>query len=230
MKLLKLLTISTFFAASLLANDLELKYDGVAVKYTDGDDTTKQVNINRIEDITCKKINGADPKNVWGGNYANENLNPNCLKTFLTTAGKLTPMKMADGIDTYGEIEVIEFIKKSQEDDSYMLIDARTKPWYKKFTIPTAKNIPFPDFEPKAGAFQNVLLELGVDEDEGKYDFSEAKTLLLFCNGSWCPQSSWAINNLLSIGYPKEKLKWYRAGMYGWKIVNLTTIKPVVFD
>ena len=52
------------------------------------------------------------------------------------------------------------------------------------------------------------------------------KLYFYFVMATWCPQSSWAIQNLIKIGYPKEKLKWYRAGMYGWTILNLTTIVP----
>lgn len=229
-KIMKLAIASLMGTSLLLGSDLDLKYEGVDVSYTDGDDSVKKTNIVRLHDLSCRKINGADPKNVWSGSYAKEGLNPNCTKTFLTTAGKIQPMKLVDGVDTYGELEVIDFIQKAQKDENMLLIDARMPSWYKVSTIPTAKNISFKSFEPKSGDFENVLMELGVEEDEGKYDFSEAKELLLFCNGSWCPQSGWAIENLISIGYPKEKLKWYRAGMYGWTGLNLTTIKPVVLQ
>ncbi|MEA1914709.1 MAG: hypothetical protein U9N30_05260 [Campylobacterota bacterium] len=73
---------------------------------------------------------------------------------------------------------------------------------------------------------EKVSVVLKRIHDEGIYDFSSAKTMVLFCNGIWCPQSSWAIQNLIKIGYPKEKLKWYRGGMYSWTSVNLTTIIP----
>lgn len=65
---------------------------------------------------------------------------------------------------------------------------------------------------------------VGVKEvSKGKYDFSNAKELVLFCNGAWCPQSTFAIENLIAIGYPEEKISLYRGGMYSWKMLNLTT-------
>ena len=50
------------------------------------------------------------------------------------------------------------------------------------------------------------------------YDFSKAKTLVLFCNGPWCSQSPDMIFALLEIGYPPEKLKlvpWRYARLVG---------------
>ena len=42
----------------------------------------------------------------------------------------------------------------------------------------------------------------------GKYDFKNAKTDLMFCNGAWCGQSPEAMKALTPIGYTEEKLKW----------------------
>ena len=66
----------------------------------------------------------------------------------------------------------------------------------------------------------------GVVEKNGKYDFTNAKTLLVFCNGIWCGQSPEAMKELITIGYPQEKMKWYRGGMQSWLSVGLSTIKP----
>ena len=66
-----------------------------------------------------------------------------------------------------------------------------------------------------------------VDGDTSKvFDFSDAKTLVLFCNGMWCGQSPNNIKNLLKFGYPADKLKWYRGGMQAWSILGLSTAKP----
>lgn len=57
---------------------------------------------------------------------------------------------------------------------------------------------------------------VGVKEvSKGKYDFSNAKELVLFfCNGAWYLQSTFAIENLIAIGYLEEKISLYRGGMY----------------
>lgn len=210
-----------------LAKEIDLKKTGINIVYENEDGDEKSTLIKRVPDPICSKVNGGDPEVVWGENYANASVPEPCKKTFLTTMGKLTPISMGKGIETYGELEVIDFIQKNGKNPDAMLVDARMEGWYKKGTIPSAVNIPFKKFDPKNTIdFDFVLDTIGVEKEGGKYNFENAKTLLLFCNGAWCPQSSWAMENLLSIGYPTEKLKWYRAGMYGWKIVNLTTVVP----
>ena len=48
---------------------------------------------------------------------------------------------------------------------------------------------------------------------------------MLYCNGSWCSQSTRFIQVLLGYGYPAEKIKWYRGGMQAWEALGLTTVK-----
>lgn len=204
------------------SNDLDLKNDGLNIEIDE-----KKVVIKRVFDDECKKINAADPENIWTGDYANPKFPKACVKKFLTTAGAITPMKVNDKVETIGEIEVINFIEDSQEDDNKLLIDARLPDWFLQMTIPTAENIPFTYFDKNKypDDFYDVLEAIGVKEvSKDKYDFKNAKELVLFCNGSWCPQSTFAIRTLIKIGYPQEKLKWYRGGMYSWKLLNLTTV------
>lgn len=205
-----------------------LKNEGVIIEYQNSDYEMEKIAIKRIHDDKCKDVKGMNPDVIWGGDYAKSNVPAECKKTYVTTVGKLSPVKIAEGIDTYGELEVIEFIKKAQKDESMILVDARMANWYQKGTIPTAINMSFKAFNPKHADFEIVLDTAGVeyDEDTKVYDFTEAKTMVLFCNGIWCPQSTWAIENLIKLGYPKDKLKWYRGGMYSWTSVNLTTIVP----
>ena len=58
------------------------------------------------------------------------------------------------------------------------------------------------------------------------WDFSQAKTLVMFCNGIWCPQSPAAIRRLLAMGYPAAKIKYYRGGMQNWFALGLTVVYP----
>ena len=58
------------------------------------------------------------------------------------------------------------------------------------------------------------------------FDYSAAKTLVLFCNGMWCGQSPASIRTLLKYGYPAEKIKYFRGGMQTWEILGLSTAKP----
>ena len=223
-KNLKILFITSLILTQAYSNsnDLDLKNDGLSIEVNE-----KKVVIKRVFDNECKKINGADPTNIWTGNYANKNLPETCVKSFVTTVGVITPMQINEKIKTIGEIEVINFIEDSQTNKNKLLIDARLPDWFLQMSIPTAVNIPFTYFDKDKypDDFYDVLEDIGAEEiSKDKYDFKNAKELVLFCNGAWCPQSTFAIKTLIAIGYPQEKIKWYRGGMYSWKLLNLTTV------
>lgn len=143
----------------------------------------------------------------------------------------IQPAVLAPGVETVAEVEVINYIKKMAEGDkSIMLIDSRTPDWVAKGTIPGAKNLPWIQLSQAQGAdpisISEILTgEFGVKEVEGLWDYSEAKTLVMFCNGMWCGQSPNNIKALLSFGYPAHKIKWYRGGMQDWEILGLSTVK-----
>ena len=67
--------------------------------------------------------------------------------------------------------------------------------------------------------------KFGAKEMEGLWDYSNAKTLVMFCNGMWCGQSPNNIRTLLKFGYPAHKIKWYRGGMQNWENLGLSTVK-----
>ncbi len=139
------------------------------------------------------------------------------------------PMKLAPGIETVGEIELLDFLEIKVKDKSGVLVDARMPKWFEKGTIPGSVNIPFTVLS--AGIenphTKKIIQLLGaVEGEDGKWNFDNARELLLFCNGLWCDQSPRAIKNLTSIGYPEEKLFWYRGGMQAWQLLGLTTVAP----
>ena len=142
----------------------------------------------------------------------------------------IQPAVLAPGVETIAEREVISYIEKmSAGDSSIMVIDSRTPDWVKKGTIPGAVNLPWTKLNPAKGADPVSILEIledefGVTESEGLLNFSKAKTLVMFCNGMWCGQSPNNIKNLLKIGYPAHKIKWYRGGMQDWEILGLSTV------
>lgn len=161
----------------------------------------------------------------------------------------IQPMSLAPGVETLGEIEVLDYASKmSGGDDSILLIDSRTPDWVAKGTIPGAINIPWTDLVPAKGATTEGITNIMSDQfnvatvggadvfaiDEALasntasevFDYSNCKTLVLFCNGMWCGQSPASIKTLLRYGYPAERIKWYRGGMQTWEILGLSTAKP----
>lgn len=142
----------------------------------------------------------------------------------------IQPYELAPGVKTIGELEMIEYLKQLSSDPNLMVIDSRTPDWLERGTIPGAVNIPWDRLNIGKSdpiTVQDILTkQLGAVERDGFWDFSAAKTLVLFCNGQWCGQSPTNIKGLLKIGYPASKLIWYRGGMQEWENLGLSTVKP----
>lgn len=161
----------------------------------------------------------------------------------------VNPLNIADGVATVAELEVIKFMETAMHRGDGVMIDARTPSWHEKGTIPGSINIPFTVFEKPADdpELAEVLERLGARERHDvnvvmrslekvglfsgsqktdSWDFSDAKQLLIWCNGPWCGQSPRAIHSLISLGYPAEKLYYYRGGMQMWQSLGLTTVLP----
>jgi len=162
----------------------------------------------------------------------NNTVNPDFAKTsrkcppFCIQPGELAP-----GVKTIAELEVLQFLQRLNDGDiSVMVIDSRTPDWVKKGTIPGTTNIPWDKFDiGKSGVTavaESLQKQLNVTREDGFWNFSVAKTLVMFCNGSWCGQSPTNIKDLLKIGYPAHKIFWYRGGMQDWENLGLTTVKP----
>lgn len=136
----------------------------------------------------------------------------------------IQPIAAAPGVETLGELELLELLQKAGTDDRILIVDARLPEWYRRGTIPLAINLPADSFRQDfARLLEN---QLRAKQSGGRWDYTEAKTLVLFCNGYWNPDSYAVIQQLLAQGYPAEKLKWYRGGMQAWLSLGLTVEKP----
>jgi len=199
--------------------------------YSTVHDGTELIKISRIQD-TSHVIDGSFSK-------TSRPCPPFCIN----------PISLDKRVTTVAELEVIKFMETSMYRGDGVLVDARTPSWHKKGTIPGSINIPFTVFEKgaddvelaeifeKLGAVERdevnpVLLMvegfgfLDGDQKTEQWDFSDAKELLLWCNGPWCGQSPRAIRSLIKAGYPAEKLYYYRGGMQMWQSLGLTTVMP----
>ena len=141
----------------------------------------------------------------------------------------IQPAVLAPGVETIAEVEVMDYVKRmSDGDTSIMVIDSRTPDWAKRGTIPGAVNIPWTTLNISKSdpitISETMEDRFGAQQNEGLWDFSGAKTLVMFCNGMWCGQSPNNIKSLLKIGYPAHKIKWYRGGMQDWEVLGLTTV------
>ncbi len=138
------------------------------------------------------------------------------------------PISVAAGVQTVGEVELLSFLKDKVEKGKGVLVDARIPAFYKIGTIPGSVNIPFTLLSQGQNAYlDRILTILGAIKNNGNsWNFSDARHLLLYCNGPWCDQSPRAIRGLLGAGFPATKLYYYRGGMQNWQALGLTTIQP----
>lgn len=126
-------------------------------------------------------------------------------------------------VETIGELELLENIKKMQEEDSHiLLLDVRTRNWFKEGTIPSATNLPFTMLDKNSKYINKVLKLLGAIKKNDKWNFQAVPTMIIFSNGIWDAQASNAIHSLLSFGCPEDKILYYRGGMQSWNSVGLT--------
>lgn len=143
----------------------------------------------------------------------------------------IQPIELAPGVRTIGELEMLHYLKKiSDGDRSVLVIDSRTQDSVEKGSIPGSVNIPTDSLDSgksdPSTVRETMERQFGAKFRNGSWDFSKARTLVLFCNGPWCGQSPANIKGLLKLGYPAQKLIWYRGGMQDWEAMGLTTVKP----
>ncbi len=173
-------------------------------------------NVGITKDIMSITVPTADGQVEIKRNQDNKNtINP----AFAKTSRKcppfcVQPQQVAPGVETVGELEVIQFMAEKKG----LVIDARTVEWHVRGTIPGSKNIPFTQVGGR-------LNELGCAKSGKKWNCTNAKNVLLFCNGLWCGQSPTAIRAMLREGYPANKIHYYRNGMQGWESLGLTVVE-----
>ena len=208
MKLLQnpLLYLLGFFVCTLSAYEVNIIK---GLPYVDVDVNGETIRIQRIQDTNHKLTNSY-------------------TKTSRPTPPfNIQPFEPIKGIKTVSELDVIYFLRDMVSENEGLLIDARMPKWYKDGSIPGSLNVPFSILAKKNTSFIEQIFELfGVEKDKNGWDFSEAQTLLVFDNGPWCQQGVFAMKHLISLGYPKEKILYYRGGMQFWQILGLTVIKP----
>ena len=136
----------------------------------------------------------------------------------------IQPIKMHENIQTIGEVELLHFMKKKVNKKKGLLVDLRPKKAYKEESIPSAVNIPFKIKNNKT-KLEKVLKALGAKRlADGSLDTHNAIDVTFYCSGLWCHKSSEFIKIFLELGYPADKILYYRGGIQMWKILGFTTV------
>jgi rhodanese-related sulfurtransferase len=206
----------------------DLQYEGVEVFGLNAKGEKEAFDIEREIADVCERDVMMKAKTIWGGNYAQKDVPDACKVSLVTSVGKISPMSLHKDVETFGELEVMNFLKNMQGKDNMLFIDSRAERWFNEITIPSAINISFLYFlnqKKYQKEFEDALTIMGVRQTKKDYDFKKSKTLLLFCNGAWCGQSPHIIKELLKIGFPPKKIKWYRGGMQSWLSLGMTSTR-----
>ena len=139
------------------------------------------------------------------------------------------PMQLAPGVETLGELELLDYLKQVGKSSGVLVIDSRDGTWPERSgVIPGSVSLPWQKLHPAHTSAQEIAdtlqFRFGAVRVEGLWNFTSARTLVFYCNGPWCGQSPTNIRQLLALGYPPHKLKWYRGGIQEWKALGLTTV------
>lgn len=144
----------------------------------------------------------------------------------------IQPVVIAPGVETLAELEVLDYIRRiSAGDKSVLLIDSREPEWLRRFgMLPGSISLSWtrlhPQHTPAEKIAETVEDLFNVYRIGPVWNFADARTVVFYCNGAWCGQSPTSIRQLLGMGYPAHKIKWYRSGIQGWKLLGLTTVPP----
>jgi rhodanese-related sulfurtransferase len=114
------------------------------------------------------------------------------------TWGTIQPMTLAPGVQTIGELELIEHLRAGRQ-----LIDTRRAQFVAHGTIP--------------GSLAIAHTEIG--QHLGELDADQP--VALFCNGPQCAATPDAVRRLLSAGRPPALILYYRGGMHDWMTLGL---------
>lgn len=228
---MKKLFLILLISISLLSEDslLNLPYFHVEATHTTQSGKVKVITIKRDKKDKCYNVT-ISPQDLFSGNIAGKHIPKECILSFVSNIGHIQPMTIASTIKTVGELEVLKFIDKDLKDPKKaILVDARQQEWFEQMTIPGSKNIPYTELEDRdefPEDYEKALNTLGVTIKENQYIFKNAKKAVVYCNGAWCVQSKRFINKLRVLGYPEEKLLWYRGGLQSWLSLGMSVISP----
>jgi rhodanese-related sulfurtransferase len=145
-----------------------------------------------------------------------------------TWRGRIQPMNpfSPHAVETIGELEMLDYIRRVDAgEQDILIIDSRMPGSTRRGMIPLAINIPYRDLKEEKMA--TIMQEqFDVTPGDPLWNFRNAKTLVMYCNGPWCGQSPTAIKRLLRAGYPASRIKYYRGGMQSWESFGLTVVEP----
>jgi hypothetical protein len=134
----------------------------------------------------------------------------------------IAPMVVADGIPTFGETDVLQFLVDSVAGNKGLMVDARMPEGRAKGFIPGTVSLPFATMSEDNQFKNDILKALGAREFDGVFNFADARELLIYDNGPSSDDAGNLVRNLLAAGYPTDKIRYYRGGMQVWSVLGFS--------
>lgn len=114
------------------------------------------------------------------------------------TWGRLQPLQLPGGVQTVGELEVLEHIRAGD-----LLVDCRQPEHVAHGTLPGAVAVRHEEVAERLPSL-----------DRGG-------AVVLFCNGPQCSATPQAVADLLAAGWDAARLRYYRGGVRDWVTLGL---------
>jgi rhodanese-related sulfurtransferase len=134
----------------------------------------------------------------------------------------IAPMQIAQGVETLGEAEVLEFLVTQVAAGRGLMVDARAPEERAKGFIPGTVSLPHKTLLAQNAYRKDILLALGARSYEDVFNFSDARSLLIYDNGPSSDDAGQLVANLLEAGYPPEMIHYYRGGMQVWSVLGFS--------
>lgn len=135
----------------------------------------------------------------------------------------IAPLMADADVQTVGEREVISFVADQVANGSGLLIDSRNAADRTSGFITASVNVPGKLLLPKNPFLNDIMQAMGARSFEGSLNFAGALPLMVFDDGPSTTDAPNLINSLLALGYPAEKISYYRGGMLVWTALGLNT-------
>lgn len=134
----------------------------------------------------------------------------------------VAPMQAADGVATVGELEVIGFVTSLVAEGEGLLIDSRSPETITTLGIVSAVNVPAELLGEDNPFRSDILVALGAREFQGVFNFADAMPLMVFDSGPSSTEAATLITSLVDLGYPTDRISYYRGGMQVWSALGLS--------
>lgn len=134
----------------------------------------------------------------------------------------IAPMTVAEGVETFGEAEVLAYLMEEVSASAGLLVDARLPEQRAVGFIPGSVSLPHQTLEPNNSFRTEILVALGAREFDGVFNFANARSLLVYDRGPSSDDATQLVQNLINAGFPTDKIKYYRGGMQAWAMLGFS--------